>query len=71
MTQDIMEKFLNEIPSKDRGVITYVHLQGIQIVAKAYFKEGINDTSFYHYMLCFFRKYTDYRCNTYEYRPQG
>ena len=42
MTQKIIKKFLSEIPSKDRELIKYVHLQGIQIAAKAYFKEGIN-----------------------------
>ena len=42
MTQDIIEKFLNEIPSKDRDLIKSVHLQGIQIAVKACFKEGIN-----------------------------
>ena len=33
---------LSEIPSKDRDLIKYVHVQGIQIVVKACFKEGIN-----------------------------
>ena len=31
-----------EIPSKDRKLIKYVHLQGIQIAVNACFKEGIN-----------------------------
>ena len=42
MTQDIIENFLNEIPVKDRNLIKYVHLQGLQIAVKACFKEGIN-----------------------------
>ena len=42
ITQEKIEKFLSEIPSKDRYLIKYVHLQGIQIVVKACFKEGIN-----------------------------
>jgi len=42
MTQDIIEKFLDEIPTRERYLIKYVHLQGIQIAIKACFKEGIN-----------------------------
>ena len=42
MTKDIIENFLTEIPSKDRDLIKYVHLQGLQIAVKACFKEGIN-----------------------------
>ena len=38
MTQDIIENFLNEIPLKDRNLIKYVHLQGLQIAVKACFK---------------------------------
>jgi len=36
--------FLEEIPSKDRNLIKYVYLQGIQIAIKACFKEGINSS---------------------------
>ena len=42
MTQDIIDKFLVEIPTKDRKLIKYVHLQGIQIAVNACLKEGIN-----------------------------
>ena len=42
MTKEIVENFLSEIPSKDRDLIKYVHLQWIQIAIKAYFKEGNN-----------------------------
>ena len=42
MTRDIIDKFLSEIPTKDRKLIKYVHLQGIQIAVNAYFQEGIN-----------------------------
>ena len=42
MMQDIIGQLLEEIPSKDRNLIKYVHLQGIQIVVKACFKEAIN-----------------------------
>ena len=42
MTQEIIDKFLSEIPTKDRKFIKYVHLQGIQIAVNASFKEGIN-----------------------------
>ena len=37
-----LEKFLDEIPSRDRDLIKYVHLQGIQIAVEACFREGIN-----------------------------
>jgi len=40
--QGIFGKLLEEIPSKDRNLIKYVYLQGIQIVVKTCFKEGIN-----------------------------
>jgi len=42
LNQEIIGKFLEEIPSKERNLIKYVHLQGIQIAVKACFKEGIN-----------------------------
>ena len=42
MTQEIIEKFLDEIPARDQDLIKYVHLQGIQIAVKACFKVGIN-----------------------------
>ena len=42
MTHEIIDKFLEEIPTKDRKLIKYVHLQGIQIVVNACFKEEIN-----------------------------
>ena len=42
MTQEIIDKFLAEIPTKDRKLIKYVHLQGVQITVTACFKEGIN-----------------------------
>jgi len=42
MTQEIIDKFLAEIPTEDRKLIKYVHLQGIQIAVNACFKEGIN-----------------------------
>jgi len=42
LNQEIIGKFLEEIPAKERDLIKYVHLQGIQIAVKACFKEGIN-----------------------------
>ena len=42
MTQEIIDKFLAEIPTKYRKLIKYVHLQGIKIAVNACFKEGIN-----------------------------
>ena len=44
MTQEIIENFLEEIPSKDRNLIKYVHLEGIQIIVKACFKEAANSS---------------------------
>ena len=38
MTQEIIEKFLEEIPSKHRNLIKYVHLQGVQIAIKSMFQ---------------------------------
>ena len=42
MTQDIIGKVLDEIPTRERDLIKYVHLQGIQIAVKACVKEEIN-----------------------------
>ena len=42
MTQEIIHKFLVKISTKDRKLIKYVHLQGIEIAVDACFKEGIN-----------------------------
>ena len=38
LNQEIIGKFLEEIPSKERNLIRYVYLQGIQIAVKACFK---------------------------------
>ena len=37
MSHDIIGKFLDEIPTRDRDLIKYVHLQGIQIAVKDLF----------------------------------
>ena len=42
LNQEIIRKFLEEIPYKERNLIKYVHLRGIQIALKACFKERIN-----------------------------
>ena len=42
LNQEIIRKFLEEIPSREQNLIEYVYLQGMQIAVKACFKEGIN-----------------------------
>jgi len=50
MTQDVIQNFLEETPTKDGNLIKYVHLHIIQIAIKAYFMKELTQQLCYHFM---------------------